>query len=298
MNTVTIINQKLQIRELNGQRTITLEDIDLIYGYPEGTVKQHFIKNKHQLVLNEDYFVSQASENIVFLTESGYVLLTRNIFSEGLSWETTRALINNYFRAGIKSMVKSNRVSAEPEDTVFRRQMNIAKKFAGTAEIPIETVVLTALERIEKEAGYNYEHWRKILLDKIARKALRTSDPVRKFMSEFENRFVWDMVPTNFLYDLYVAWYRKFDDIEKPDGRNVFKKQLEELLAEPDNESLWMITPNAVTTKDKITRPEPLIAEYNLKKWINPDYNGSDPDQICRLVIADRLRGIIRCDLK
>jgi putative DNA primase/helicase len=40
--------------------------------------------------------------------------------------------------------------------------------------------------------------------------------------------------------------------------------------------------------------PEPLIAEYELKKWSNPNYKGSDPSKISQPVLQANYRGLLR----
>ena len=40
--------------------------------------------------------------------------------------------------------------------------------------------------------------------------------------------------------------------------------------------------------------PEPLIFEYQLDRWKNPAYHGTDIDKICRPILMNSYRGLRR----
>ncbi len=121
------------------------------------------------------------------------------------------------------------------------------------------------------------------------------NDPVREFSSEFLDKFAWDLVPTEFLYDLYKSWYIQCNPCGKPEGKTNFKKQLDIILLEPEYSAFWQSVPNAMRVGDKMSRPEPLIVQYDLSAWKNPTYNGSDIEKIAvPRLISDRFRGIMR----
>lgn len=122
------------------------------------------------------------------------------------------------------------------------------------------------------------------------------NDPVREFMNEFKERFVWDLIPTEFMYDLYTSWYRRCNPCGKPEGKITFKKQIDILLLEPGFKEYWKSTENITRIGDKMSLPEPLIAQYDLVSWKNPSYNGTDIYKISSpRLTTDRFRGIIRC---
>lgn len=122
------------------------------------------------------------------------------------------------------------------------------------------------------------------------------NDPVREFITEFKEQFTWDLVPLEFLYDLFKSWYYRNNPCGKPDGKTNFKKQLDVILKEPDFSSYWIATDSsAMRIGDKMSRPEPLIFRYDLTDWKNPSYNGNDIDKISTpRVTMDRCRGIYR----
>ena len=109
---VTIENTEMQIREFNGQRVVTFNDIDLVHQRKAGTARNSFYKHKKYFIENVDYFmVTRENPNvaknhiknippkgITFLTESGYLMLVKP-FSDDLSWKVQRQLVNSYFKA-------------------------------------------------------------------------------------------------------------------------------------------------------------------------------------------------------
>lgn len=88
---------------------MTFKDIDAVHGRSEGTARRNFNTNKKHFVEGEDYFVRNSSEaknefkitapnGLVLVTESGYLMLVKS-FTDDLSWDVQRQLVNSYFRA-------------------------------------------------------------------------------------------------------------------------------------------------------------------------------------------------------
>lgn len=107
---VTINNHELPVKEYNGQRVVTLKEIDTVHDRPEGTARRTFHSNKKHLIEGEDFFVRNPSEaakefgiiapnGLVLLTESGYLMLVKS-FTDDLAWAVQRQLVNTYFRVG------------------------------------------------------------------------------------------------------------------------------------------------------------------------------------------------------
>jgi putative DNA primase/helicase len=189
----------------------------------------------------------------------------------------------------------------DKSDSFYRRQILIPfeKTFTGIERSYIKDDYLNRKEVLE------YVLWKILNMEKFytleaPQKCLdlmgaykNTNDPVRDFLGDFADKFVWDFVPTDFLYDLYIAWQRRFNPQGKPEGRTGFRSQIEQLVSNDPN-SLWLMTPNPIHTNGKMDRPEPLILEYNLANWKNPNYIGKDMAQICVPAPAARTRGIVR----
>lgn len=110
---ITVENKEMQIREYNGQRVVTFKDIDNVHQNKIGTARRNFNRNKKHFIEGEDYiFLSKANSNetkcpiknisvpnkgITLLTESGYLLIAKS-FTDDLSWQVQRTLVNNYFK--------------------------------------------------------------------------------------------------------------------------------------------------------------------------------------------------------
>lgn len=110
---IVINNYDLIEKNYNNQKVITLKDVDLVHGRPEGTARRNFNSNKERLLEGEDYYKvcadeirthkimelsAKTHEDIIFLTESGYLMLVKS-FTDDLAWNVQRQLVKNYFRA-------------------------------------------------------------------------------------------------------------------------------------------------------------------------------------------------------
>ena len=107
MKEITIANSNISVKEYNGERVVTLKDIDTVHQRPEGTARRNFNTNKHRFIEGEDYFKIQPNEirtvgitspnGGTVLTESGYLMLVKS-FTDDLSWTVQRELVKSYFR--------------------------------------------------------------------------------------------------------------------------------------------------------------------------------------------------------
>lgn len=158
MNTVTINNKQLPEVEYRGQRVVTLKMIDEVHQRPEGTARKRFNDNKCRFVEGEDYFVRNSDEaremggtapnGIIFLTESGYLMLVKS-FTDDLAWKVQRELVNNYFRTR-EPLTEIEMIAAMAADAV-RQQKRL-----NQVEAQIETVAETVenIKRGNMRAGY------------------------------------------------------------------------------------------------------------------------------------------------
>ena len=107
MSELIIGNVNVVIKEYRGQRVVTLKDIDTVHQRPDGTARKRFNDNKKHFIEGEDYFKIQPSEirtvgikspnGGTVVTESGYLMLVKS-FTDDLSWNVQRELVNTYFR--------------------------------------------------------------------------------------------------------------------------------------------------------------------------------------------------------
>lgn len=119
---------------------------------------------------------------------------------------------------------------------------------------------------------------------------------VRQWADEFMDRFVWDLIPTSFAYDLYTAWNARVNASKNTTtlSRLNFKRELMELIeTEMEGWEFKLDTVNFNTNKarKKTCKPEPLIAEYNLLTWRNPQ--AATPDTMNCPAFAKTYRDVI-----
>ena len=168
------------------------------------------------------------------------------------------------------------------------------------------------------EIKNDYLH-RKEVLEYVMKKALETNfyklsepesckialeeykeftDPTRQFWSEFENgqAFVWNLLPWNFLYDLFVSWSKKNNPSGSPAGKNTFMADLKSIIASDPSFNVPKDKVR-VSKKSNMDEPEPLILEYGLDDWKNKVYRGSNKLMLAKIDPADRYYGIVRLSL-
>lgn len=111
---VTIENRQFLKKEFNGQRVVTLNDIDFLHKRIKGTAGRNFAENKDKFIRGEDYyfvngeelneikqttnFVGSNAKSLVLITEQGYLMLVKS-FTDDWAWKVQRRLVNTYFRA-------------------------------------------------------------------------------------------------------------------------------------------------------------------------------------------------------
>lgn len=112
---VRILGMKVPTLFYKGRPVVTLRQIDALHKRPSGTARQSFNRHRKQMIDGRDYFDIPYEEwggfnvynidaekrgwkgNMIFLTESGYVLVTKP-FNDDLAWALMRELVESYFR--------------------------------------------------------------------------------------------------------------------------------------------------------------------------------------------------------
>lgn len=120
------------------------------------------------------------------------------------------------------------------------------------------------------------------------------NDPLTEFWNGFRDQFVWDLLPFQFLYDFYCAWFRRFYPSGTIIGSKKFSLELRKLV---ENDTGWEATPtnSPAATGNKMDRPELLSMEYGLGKWQNRGYGGTNIDIKCTPThLASTYRGLVR----
>ena len=89
------------------------------------------------------------------------------------------------------------------------------------------------------------------------------NNPTEDFWFEFKDRFQWDMLPYDFLYELYKAYIRETNPHSSVSGKNTFLKDLRAVILRDRN---WVDVPNSRKRGNHMMEFEPLINEFNLTK--------------------------------
>lgn len=111
-NFVAIQNTAMPVVEYQGKRVVTFAMIDKAHGRPKGTARVTFNRNRHRFIEGRDFldvttyakhtrslegvFPARSSKGIL-ITEFGYLMLTKS-FSDDLSWDVQRQMVEVYFR--------------------------------------------------------------------------------------------------------------------------------------------------------------------------------------------------------
>ena len=120
-----------------------------------------------------------------------------------------------------------------------------------------------------------------------------------EFWNYFENQFAWDFIPQNFLYKLYVAWFQDEHGAERGScfSKKTFLNHLENHLKTSNSWEFYAnrtTCPNPLRINGRMDADEPLITEYKLTDFYDPDYKGPDLRLKRQFQRVERGRGIIR----
>lgn len=130
------------------------------------------------------------------------------------------------------------------------------------------------------------------------------NDPVREFWAELEEQFVWDLLPYEFIYELYAAWSKQYEQNAQILGRNTFKSQLQDVVR--TSSDIWWVPPKEpeaggkmrdkyLNRKDMMDKPEMLIRQYRVQGWGDETYHGGDETRkLIPSPTKTRFRGLMR----
>lgn len=185
-------------------------------------------------------------------------------------------------------------------NSVYRRQLFVpmTKCFTGKERGYIKTdylhrpeVLEYVLHRVLNTDFYTLSEPKacKNILDEYK----EYNDTVRQFWNEVSEEFQWDLLPFTFLYQLYKAWFAENAPSGTVQNKNMF---IIDLLAIIKDDDTWLCTDKnkKFWTGTKMSKPEPLIAQYNLTEWMNPGAAKTNKQQLCRPPIQSSYRGLLR----
>lgn len=190
----------------------------------------------------------------------------------------------------------------DKSDSIYRRQLFIPmnKCFTGKARTYIKSDYINRPEVLEyvMKRVFDMDYYTlsepdacRIILDEYK----IYNDPVRQFWTEFEDQFVWDILPYSFLYSLFKEWFKRDNPSGSIMGRNTFIKYLQNAV---NGTSVFQVPVgnSKIRTTGRMDATERLIATYNLVDWQTPGLSSklSTIEAMCRPMIAESYRGLIR----
>lgn len=119
------------------------------------------------------------------------------------------------------------------------------------------------------------------------------NDPLRVFLAEILPELKWQVVPFEFLYELYKKWMERNNPGGKISSKSTFTADVAERIntnRANDCYAAWEPVKSDTkggykplcVPKEDCYKPEPLIAEYGLSDWMNPSAkNSTDVNKIC-----------------
>ncbi len=130
------------------------------------------------------------------------------------------------------------------------------------------------------------------------------NNPVLEFWNELKEEFVWDLLPTQFLYDLFVKWF----DINNPSGKVMSKRTFMDTLSNViySQNDPWEVKTgqkDRIRSSGRMDADEPLITEYGLDKpdrggnpssWVDPSYGGPNEQKRRDFPRKSTYRGLLR----
>ena len=185
MNELFTINQAaISIKEYSGKRVVTFKDIDTVHHRPEGTARRNFNSNKAHFVEGEDFYKIQPNEirtvgitspnGGIVVTESGYYMLVKS-FTDELSWDVQRQLVNGYFRANqMQSMISDLSPQLQVLISMETRQKQLEAKQAQQ-----DTAIADLGQRLANTCeiiALDKNSWRKDAQHLINKIAMATGD--------------------------------------------------------------------------------------------------------------------------
>lgn len=132
---VKIENTEMTIKEYNGMRVVTLDDICSVHKCERNRLSRHFERKRKHFIENEDYYTITRKElndmvspnskiagnpNIKthLFTESGYLMVIKCL-DDDLAWEVQRQLVNSYFKV---KQEQNNNIEDIPPHLLVKRQ--------------------------------------------------------------------------------------------------------------------------------------------------------------------------------
>ena len=165
-NLITINNKSIPVKEYQGQRVVTLREIDELHERSEGTSYRNFNSNKEHFIKDRDYFLRNSSEakielgitapnGITLITESGYLMLVKSL-TDNLSWTVQRQLVDTYFKVKtidpmLEMMMKDPIMAMRFNQIQMEERLKVTETKVQTVEARIDNLDTINIQGTEQQ---------------------------------------------------------------------------------------------------------------------------------------------------
>lgn len=119
-----------------------------------------------------------------------------------------------------------------------------------------------------------------------------TNDSVRQFLDDILIRATWDVLPWQFVFDLYRRWFFRNNPSGRCQSRKSLINDVKGIISDYEG---WDYSDNPVSVPDEMyDTPEGLIGIYDVREWEEPGYRGSNPNRSYLYRGSKRTRGLVR----
>lgn len=197
----------------------------------------------------------------------------------------------------------------DKSESFYRRQLFVPfiKSYTGKERKYIKGDYLQRQEVLEyvlwrvlhvagaSEPGNYYELSEPVATQVVLGEYKENNDPVRSFWHEFRDEFVWDLLPFNFLYDLYKVWFPSVSPSGSTISRQRFIGDLSQIVR---SDECWSrSTSERVRPAGRMSEAELLISRFDLKDWMNPVEKANprpNPEVLCQPFLKPSYNGLLR----
>lgn len=118
------------------------------------------------------------------------------------------------------------------------------------------------------------------------------NDPVRQFLDDILIRATWDVLPWQFVFDLYRRWFMRNNPSGRCQSRKSLINDVKGIISDYEG---WDYSDNPVSIPDEMyDTPEGLIGIYEVREWEEPGYRGSNSNRSYLYRGSKRTRGLVR----
>ena len=119
-----------------------------------------------------------------------------------------------------------------------------------------------------------------------------TNDPVRQFLDDILSRAAWDVLPWQFVFDLYRHWFMRNNPSGRCQSRKSLINDVKEIISDYEG---WDYSDNPVSIPDEMYEtPEGLIGMYGVLEWEEQGYRGTNASRSRSYHGSKRTRGLVR----